>query len=379
MLTATSSGSSSTSAFNLDIIDQSNLSRDNTYSWDQDGTGVTAYVLDSGLSAGLAEFGGRAQVVADFTDRGGGFGVDCANHGTSVAGLLGGSTYGVAKNVQLRAVRVLGCSGSSPSDWAIAGMDWVTANGVRPAVVNMSFGGSRSSAVNDAVQRLENSGFRTVVAAGNDNDDASNHSPSSANTTFTVGNALYNGSTLSRNPDSNFGIWVDMWAPGQNALTVNNAGSLTAFGGTSGAAPQVAGWTAIYLSTTPFMPKNSLVRYAGATSKMTIPNSGGFGSFLYTRLQFVSWINEEVANVPAGTSFTFTSSQFQGSAPYSFTWTQNDIPVAACAGKSSCTLFSPGTPGNGDVIKLITQDAAGRVWTDTQWLIGTCQDGGFSC
>lgn len=375
-----SSGSASAPYFNLDIIDQPTLSRDYTYSWDQDGSGVTAYVIDSGVNTSLTEFGGRAQTDADLSDGSGGWGADCANHGTSVAALLGGSTYGVARNVQIRSVRVLPCSGTAPDDWAIAGMDWVSLYGVRPAVVNMSFRSSRTTAMNDAVQRLETNGFRTVAAAGNDNAPAANYSPASASTTFTVGNAYYDGSSLTRNPDSNYGgPYVGIWAPGQNAVTVDNTGAPRAFGGTSGAAPHVAGWVAIYLSSDPAIPSHTLYRYATATSKMTVTAmpGGGYGNFLYTRLQFVSLINEESASVPAGSTFTFTSSQYQGVGPYTFTWRQAGNIV--CTGTSSCTVASPGTPGYGDTITLTTQDGAGHVWVDSNYLMATCPDGGYSC
>lgn len=368
--TAASSGMAPTDSFNLDLIDQSTLGRNNTYTWDQDGSGVTAYVIDSGLSAGLPEFQGRAQVVADFTDLGGGWGADCANHGTAVAALLGGATWGVARNVQLRAVRVLGCSNMGSTDWIVAGMDWVNAHGVRPAVVNMSLGGARSSAMNNAIARLENSGFRTIVSAGNSNADAFNFSPASGPTTFTVGNALYTGTSLIRNPDSNFGFGVGIWAPGQNLVTIDNNGRTWSFNGTSGASPQVAGWVAIYLSSAAISREN-LRRYADHTSKMTVSDSRGLGKFLFTRLEFFSMINEIYGSVDFNRPVSFTTTQFQGVPPYSFTWRQNGVVVGSCTGQPSC-IVAPPDLGSGDVITLTSQDATGRISTDSTSYFSQC-------
>jgi hypothetical protein len=374
-------GSSTAQYWNLDFLDQASLTRDFVYAWDQDGTGVTTYLIDSGVNGSLSEFGGRAQTVADYSNQGGGWGVDCADHGTAVASLLGGATYGVAKNVQLRSVRIAGCDGAGDSSAEISAMDWVAANGVLPAVVNISIAGNLSSAVNSAVQRLENAGYRVVVAAGNFNDNAANHSPSSANTTFTVGNVEYTGSALQRASDSDYGYVVNMWAIGTGSAKLGVNGSPNSRAGTSMASPQVAGWVAVFLSANPGISKATLQLYAHTVTKMFVPNLPGapgvWNNFLYTRLQFVSFINpQNAANVPAGNQFTFTTTQLSGQAPYTFAWKSNGSPV--CANTSSCTLNAPGVL-NTDIIQVTTTDALGRVWTEQAWLNGTCDDGGYSC
>src|SRR5690606_16854364 len=123
------------------------------------------------------EFGGRAQQVVNFA---GGSNTDCHGHGTHVAGTVGGTNFGVAKQVRLYGVKVLNCAGSGSNSSVIAGMDWVAANHIKPAVANMSLGGGFSSAVNSALNRLANSGVFVAVASGNSNANACNFSPASA-------------------------------------------------------------------------------------------------------------------------------------------------------------------------------------------------------
>jgi subtilisin family serine protease len=138
---------------------------------------VRVYVIDTGLLTGHAEFSGRASNVYDAF---GGNGQDCNGHGTHVGGTVGGETYGVAKDALLRGVRVFQCSGGSANSTIIAGIDWVRANHIKPAVANLSLGGGFSSATNTAVTNLANAGVFVAVAAGNDNQDACTKSPASA-------------------------------------------------------------------------------------------------------------------------------------------------------------------------------------------------------
>src|SRR5262249_12309280 len=149
------------------------------------GAGVSAYILDTGIRTSHTEFGGRASVGYDaFND--GKNGQDCNGHGTHVAATVGGSSYGVAKKVHLYAVRVLNCSGSGTAAGIIGGIDWVTAHHHSPAVANMSLGGGKSAAVNEAVDSSAAAGVVYVVAAGNSNANACNYSPASAAFAITV-------------------------------------------------------------------------------------------------------------------------------------------------------------------------------------------------
>ena len=155
----------------LDRIGQTNLPLNQTYSYTSTGAGVNAYIIDTGIRITHTQFGGRASVGFDAIGDGRN-GIDCNGHGTHVSGTVGGSTYGVAKNVRLFAVRVLDCNGSGSNAGVIAGVDWVTAHHVSPAVANMSLGGGVSTALDTAVRNSIASGVTYSIAAGNSNTNA---------------------------------------------------------------------------------------------------------------------------------------------------------------------------------------------------------------
>ncbi len=153
----TLSATQSPVTWGLDRIDQRNLPLSNSFTYNNTGAGVTAYIVDTGILYGHNEFGGRASFGYDAF---GGNGSDCNGHGTHVAGTVGGSVYGVAKSVTLKAVRVLNCSGSGTNSGVIAGVNWVASHhsAGAPAVANMSLGGSVSSALDTAVNNAINDG-----------------------------------------------------------------------------------------------------------------------------------------------------------------------------------------------------------------------------
>ncbi|MQA27956.1 MAG: S8 family serine peptidase, partial [Micromonosporaceae bacterium] len=173
-------------SWGLDRIDQRSLPLDRRYVYPTTSSGVTAYVIDTGIFAGHSDFKGRASVGTD-TVGDGQNGNDCHGHGTHVAGTVGGAAYGVAKGVSLVGVRVLNCNGSGTFAGVIAGVDWVTANAVKPAVANMSLGGGANQSVDDAVTRSIASGVSYAVAAGNSNANACNFSPARTPAAITVG------------------------------------------------------------------------------------------------------------------------------------------------------------------------------------------------
>lgn len=226
----------------LDRIDQRPSSLSGSYRADASGAGVYVYIVDSGIQTSHAEFEGRAKTVYNSY---GGNNDDCTGHGTAVAGTIGGKTGGVAKKVNLRAVKFSGCSGSGTTSTLLSAIQWIQNNRTNPAVVNMSISTGYSQAVNDAVEKLIRSGVFVAAAAGNYNTDACRYSPASAPSVFTV--AATDRST-SKASYSSYGKCIDSYAPGSDIWTAKKGGGLIYYTGTSMAAPHAAGVAALYLS-----------------------------------------------------------------------------------------------------------------------------------
>jgi len=216
-----------------------------------DGTGVTVYVIDTGIYVDNVEFEKRAVWGTNTVDQAK---TDGNGHGTHCAGTIGGKTYGMAKNVKLVAVKVLTDSGSGSTAAVISGIEWASKNrqqsGNGPAVGSMSLGGGSSSTMNAAVTTATKEGLVMVVAAGNDNRNACLYSPASTPEAITV--------AASDNQDrkatfSNFGTCVHVWAPGVSITSawIGSPTSINTISGTSMACPHVAGQSAKYLETVP--------------------------------------------------------------------------------------------------------------------------------
>jgi subtilisin family serine protease len=232
-------------SWGLDRIGQRNLPLNQSYGYTATGSGVNAYVIDTGIRTTHTTFGGRASGAFTSINDGRGS-TDCNGHGTHVSGTIGGSAYGVAKSVRLFAVRVLSCSGSGSNSGVIAGVDWVTANHISPAVANMSLGGGASTALDTAVRNSIASGVTYAIAAGNSNTNAANSSPARVAEAITVGSSTR---TDTRSSFSNFGSVVDIFAPGSSitsAWSTSDTATNT-ISGTSMATPHVAGVAARYL------------------------------------------------------------------------------------------------------------------------------------
>ena len=241
--TTTQSGAT----WGIDRIDQRSRPLSGTYTYTATAGSVRAYIIDSGINPNHSQFSpaGRAQVAYDAT---GGNGIDCNGHGTHVAGTVGGTTYGVAKAVQIRAVRVGTCGSSLTTADIVEGIDWVRLNHVKPAVANMSLGGGYSSAINTATTNLINAGVTVVVAAGNSNANACNGSPAGVTAAIVVAAST---STDARATYSNYGSCVDLYAPGSSVTSAwySSTTATNTISGTSMASPHVTGVAALYKGT----------------------------------------------------------------------------------------------------------------------------------
>lgn len=276
-----------TPSWGLDRIDQRLLPLDNSYTYANTASNVTAYILDTGIRTTHNDFGGRAVWGTNTVDANN---TDCNGHGTHVAGTVGGNAYGVAKGVRLVAVKVLNCAGSGSFAGVAAGIDWVTGNHQpgQPAVANLSLGAPGSDAATEnAVRNSIADGIVYAIASGNANTNACNVTPARVSEAITV-NATTR--TDARASFSNFGTCTDLFAPGQN-ITSAWMGSNTAtntISGTSMATPHVAGAAALVLGANPSATPPTVASrlLTGATTNVvTNPGTGSPNRLLFTGAQ----------------------------------------------------------------------------------------------
>ncbi|MEV7964869.1 S8 family peptidase [Sphaerisporangium sp. NPDC088356] len=270
----------STTSWGLDRIDQRRLPLNHLFNSTHTGAGVTAYMIDSGIDPANSQFTGR--IVPGYSNVNDGYGTnDCLGHGTMTAGIVGGTTWGVARAVKLSPVRVLGCDGTGTFSQIIAAFDWVAAHAVKPAVANVSLGGPRSDAAN-AAAALADSGVFVSVAAGNNSADACGTSPASAPRVLTVGASTITDDLASF---SNVGTCVDVITPGSNILSARRGGGSTSGSGTSFASPYATGVAALYKQTYGDHATASVLKWVvGATTPGVLKGlpTGTSNSLLYT-------------------------------------------------------------------------------------------------
>ena len=284
---ATSSAIQSGATWGLDRIDQQALPLNSNYEYNSNGSSVDAYIFDTGIRLDHEEFGGRAIFGFDAYPNGTTV-MDGNGHGTHVAGTIGGKTHGVAKGINLIAVRVLDDNGSGFYSDIIAGLDWATQHHTtKPAVGNLSLGGGASFALDEAVRRAVADGIVICVAAGNSNTDAINASPARVSEAITVGATT---SADERASYSNYGSIVDVFAPGSSILSAGRASSSTYvnMSGTSMASPHVAGVAALYMEST----------------KIYRPIDVQAGIKVNASINLLSSIPEGTSNLLLGSNFT---------------------------------------------------------------------------
>ncbi len=273
----------SPATWGLDRIDQADRPLNKQYHYKFTGSGVDAYIIDTGILATHVEFGIRLKTGHNVIADGNGT-HDCNGHGTHVAGTVGGTTWGVAKGVSLIPVRVLDCAGSGTVSGVIAGIDWVANTTYRPAVANMSLGGGKSTAMNAAVKGAVDKGVTMVVAAGNSSANACNYFPASEPSAITVA-ATTSGDA--RASYSNFGKCVDIFAPGSSITSAWNTSTdaTKIISGTSMAAPHVPGVAALALQAKPTATPASVSTFLinnATLNKLTSIGSGSPNRLVYS-------------------------------------------------------------------------------------------------
>jgi subtilisin family serine protease len=374
--------------YDLDRIDQRSATLDHAYTYNATGSGVHAYDIDTGITPGHVDFGGRASVGYDSVGDGQN-GIDCNGHGTHTAGTIAGAVHGVAKQVTLVGVRVLDCGGSGSSSGIIAGVDWVARNAVKPAVANMSLGTQlgTDSSIDAAVTGLVNSGVTVAVAAGNGYgnglyaQDACNTSPARAASAITVSAT---DSTDTRPVWANTGTCVDLFAPGIDVVsdwyTSNTATNPDS--GTSMSAPHVAGAAALYLQANPAATPAQVASFLtsqATTGAVKSPGSGSPNKLLY--IGGISAGGGGGTNAAPVASFTVSSTDL--TATFTDTSTDSDGTIASRSWAFGDGATGTGTPATHTyatagtyTATLTVTDKAGATATTTRSVTVTAPGGG---
>lgn len=340
------------SSWGLDRLDGA---IDGSYSVPYTGAGVTAYVLDTGVTSSDPGFGGRAS--GD---------VDCHGHGTHVAGIIGSSEFGVAKNVKIVSIKVADCKGVVyPKDLA-AGIDRVIAMNKGPAVVNISITVGKSATVDAAIDRLYRAGILPIVAASNTMTDACKWSPSGAANAFTVAGINMNDQ---RTTNSAYGECVDIFAPGGliSSEDWQRPDAVKTMTGTSMASPHAAGVAALYLEKNPNakpVEVASALR-AGALKDVVVDAQSKNGNYLLNTLFLGGTVSSPVVTSPTGSVATAVPSRVSGvfasksAAGYRLSWT---APTNAAT--SAIIGYKVESSTNGSVWKTVVTTIDAITYTE---------------
>lgn len=366
----------------LDRIDQRSLPLNSEYNYFSSGLGVTAYIIDTGIRFNHVEFSGRASLGFDAFDEDG---LDCNGHGTHVSGTVGGVTYGVAKDVTLKAVRVLNCQGSGSLSGVIAGIDWVIENAALPAVANLSLGTNGVSfAIDQAVQNMIFSGVQAAVAAGNSNKPACNYSPARVPDAITVGAS---GKNDNRASWSNHGACVDLFAPGENILSAwsTNPAASNIISGTSMATPHVTGVAALYLQTHPdadyqevrdhlliFSSKNKVTSANTSNNHLlySLEVADGSGDYFSPSTEMTNPLND--STVIRRSIVTLRSNAFDNiSVSLVRFYSNGNLVCSDTTAPYSCSWRVPNSQNQAFYLQAVATDSAGNTAASPYVLVNT--------
>ncbi|MEV0286804.1 S8 family peptidase [Kribbella sp. NPDC050820] len=258
-------------SWGIDRIDQRNLPLSKSFTYNRTGSGVHAYIIDSGVDPSHPNFGGRATFDFNGIDSNN---TDCNGHGTHVAGTIGSASYGVAKSVRLHGVKWLNCSGGGTASSAIAAVDWVTRNAVKPAVANASWNFSANTTLENSLRAMINSGVFLAASAGNTGANSCDRLPRKISTALVVAAST---STDARASYSSTGSCVDIYAPGSAIVSTLPGNTTGSYNGTSMATPHVAGVAALYLQGSPSASPATVKSYIETNATPNVISGGSTG------------------------------------------------------------------------------------------------------
>ena len=361
-------GSQDAPHWGLDRIDQRSQPLNNKYNYLLDGSGVNVYIVDSGIRRTHQEFEGRVVNAADFSGDTGTigspavFGRDCFGHGTRVASLVGGKTYGVAKKAKMFNVRAYACSSTTDDTKVTAGVNWVIQYHAKPAILSFSIVplGQTLPAYTVLLQNAINAGITVIIASGN-----SNVLVSSSGFPGTLSQSIIVGASSrfdERSIYSNGGPFVNLFAPGDDlpsaAIFDDTSPAPSTGSGSSFAAPMVAGLAAMYLQqcpeATPRTIKDAITRNATQNKIRDYLNPGtGFGHLLYTgfrmnRVVSSASYNRKIARDSIATAFgvdltAFNRVSVENPTVFGSSW--NSIISAVTPGQINFIVPSEIQPG----------------------------------
>ncbi|MCP3804270.1 S8 family peptidase [Allokutzneria sp. A3M-2-11 16] len=268
-------------SWGIDRVDQKNLPLSKSYTYNVNGSGVHAYIIDTGITPSHPDYGGRATFDHNAIDTNN---TDCHGHGTHVAGTIGSNTYGIAKGARLHGVKMMNCSGGATTTSAINAINWVTQNAQKPAVANTSWNFTASASLETAIRNMISSGVFLATSAGNTSGNSCDRLPRKVETATVVASSDSNDG---RSSFSSTGSCVDLYAPGGSIISTVRTGGSGTMSGTSMATPHVAGVAALYKSKFGDAPSATVHNWLNTNATPNVVNGGATGGTV-NRLLFTA-------------------------------------------------------------------------------------------